>query len=196
MSNRELAGVTSLLCVVTVFGYVFITAYRPPLLQFLLSAVLVGALFLLAWRIPSKTGRNGSLSPWRPSRLVLFGFFATLALFLLFGAGPNIIGYPPVLMLLGIALIFMVFSLLKRYEWNERRLYHKFALAAGAVGFFIILTPLQEFDTSRLDNTQGMFIVGIVTTIMLVLLRKRLKSRACKSSYNASKQCGHFFPES
>ena len=177
LSNRELAGVTSLLCVVTVFGCVFLTTYHPPLLQYLLSAVLVGALFLLAWKIPNKIGKNGSLNPWRPSRLALFGFITTLALFLLFGAGPNIIGHPPVLMLLGITLVFTVFSLLRRYEWNERRLYNKFALAAGALGFFIMLTPLQELDNSRLDNTQGMFIVGIAATIMLILLRKRLKSR-------------------
>lgn len=177
LSNRELAGVTSLLCVVTVFGCVFLTTYHPPLLQYLLSAVLVGALFLLAWKIPNKIGKNGSLNPWRPSRLALFGFITTLALFLLFGAGSNIIGHPPVLMLLGITLVFTVFSLLRRYEWNERRLYNKFALAAGALGFFIMLTPLQELDNSRLDNTQGMFIVGIAATIMLILLRKRLKSR-------------------
>lgn len=177
LSSRELAGVTSLLCVVTVFGCVFLTTYHPPLLQYLLSAVLVGALFLLAWKIPNKIGKNGSLNPWRPSRLALFGFITTLALFLLFGAGPNIIGHPPVLMLLGITLVFTVFSLLRRYEWNERRLYNKFALAAGALGFFIMLTPLQELDNSRLDNTQGMFIVGIAATIMLILLRKRLKSR-------------------
>lgn len=176
LSNRKLAGVTVLLCVVTAFGCVFLTTYRPPLLHYLLSAVLVGALFLLAWKIPNKTGKKGSLNPWKSSRLALFGFFITLILFLLFGAGPTIINNPLVLMLLGIALVFTIFSLLKRYEWNERRLDHKFALAAGALGFFITLTPLQELDKNRLDNTQGMLIVGIVTTIMLILLRKKLKS--------------------
>lgn len=176
LSNRKLASVIVLLCAVTAFGYGFLTTYRPPLLQYLMSAVLVGALFLLAWKISNKTGKNGSLNPSKPSRLALFGFITTLVLFLLFGAGPNVISSPAVLMLLGIVLVFIVFSLLKRYEWDERRLYHKFALAAGALGFFITLTPLQELDKSRLDNTQGMLIVGIVTTIMLILVRRKLKS--------------------
>lgn len=63
LSNRKLAGVTVLLGVVTMFGCVFLTAYRPPFLQYLLSAGLVGALFLLAWKIPNKTGKDGVLKP-------------------------------------------------------------------------------------------------------------------------------------
>ena len=126
LSNKKLAGVAILLCAVTAFGYCFLTTYRPPALQYLISVVLVGALFLLAWKTSSKMGRNGSLKPSKPSRLASFGFITTLALFLLFGAGPNVISSPAVLMLLGIGLVFVIFSLLKRYEWNERRLYHKF----------------------------------------------------------------------
>jgi peptidoglycan/LPS O-acetylase OafA/YrhL len=116
------------------------------------------------------------LRPWNPSRLAIVGFLFTLSLFLLFGAGPNIIGHPLVLMLLGIVFVLALFGFLKRYEWTERRLYHKFAFAAGALGFFITLTPLQQLDKSRVDNTQGMLLVGIAATIMLLLLRKKLKS--------------------
>jgi hypothetical protein len=176
VSNRKLAGATVLLCAVTVFGYAALTPYRPPLPQYLLSAGFVGALLLLAWKTPPKTGKSGRLKPSRPSRLALFGFTTTLAFFLLFGAGPPAIGLPRVLMVLGAALVFGAFGLLKRVEWGERRLLHKFALAAGALGFFIALAPLQELDASRLDNPQGMVLVGVVATIMLVLLGKRLKS--------------------
>jgi hypothetical protein len=180
LSNARVGGVVILLCAVTVFGYGFLTAYRPPPLQYLLTIVLTGALFLLAWKIPNRTGRNGHLNPSTPSRLVLCGFLTTLALFLLFGAGTAVISSPLVLMLLGAALVVAIFSLLRRYEWNERSLYHKFALAAGALGFFVALTPLQELDSSRLDNTQGMLVVGIIATIMLVLVRRKL--RACLAS--------------
>ena len=79
-------------------------------------------------------------------------------------------------MLLGIALVFTIFGFLKRNEWNERTLYHKFAVAAGALGFFVTIAPLQELDRNRPDNTEGMLVVGIVTLVMLILLRKRLKS--------------------
>lgn len=111
--------------------------------------MIVGALFLLAWKIPYETGKNGSLDAWKPARLALIGFFVAIAFFLLFGAGPYIVSQPPILMLLGIALLSIIFSFLKRYKWNGRTLYHKFALAAGALGFFITITPLQELDKTR-----------------------------------------------
>lgn len=175
LNDRKLLSVGVLLCAVTIFGYVFLTAYRPPTPQYFSSAVFVGALFLLAWKIPYETGKNGSLEPWKPTRLALIGFVVTLAFFLLFGAGAEMIGEPLILMLMGVALVFLIFSFLKRCKWNGGTLYHKFSLAAGALGFLIAITPLQELDKSRPDNPQGMLIVGIVALIMLILLRKRLK---------------------
>ncbi|MCD6263651.1 hypothetical protein J7L60_04505 [Candidatus Bathyarchaeota archaeon] len=56
--------------------------------------------------------------------------------------------------------------------------YHKFALAAGAVAFLILLTPLQELDKSRPDNPRGMAIVGAIALILLLLMRRRLKQSA------------------
>ena len=175
LSNKKLVGVAVLLCAVTMFGYVFLTIYRPPLLQYFILVVIVGALFLLAWKIPYEAGKNGRLDTWKPSRLALMGFLVATAFFLLFGAGPYIVRHPPILMLLGIALISIIFRFLKRYNWSRRTLYHKFALAAGALGFFIAIKPLQELDKSRPDNTQGMLMVGIVALITLILLRKRFR---------------------
>jgi hypothetical protein len=45
-----------------------------------------------------------------------------------------------------------------------------------ALFFFIFLTPFQELDKNRPDNTQGMFLVGIAALILLLLVRKKLKS--------------------
>jgi hypothetical protein len=176
LSNKKLVSVGVLLFAVTAFGYGFLTPYYPPLLQYLLTVVLVAGLFLLAWKIPNETGKHGHLDPGHPIKLASVGFITTLAFFLLFGAGPNILTSPVLLMLLGVVLVFSVFSLLRRFKWNAKNLYSKFALAAGALGFFIFLAPLQELDQNRLDNPQGMFIVGIVATIMLMLVRKKLKS--------------------
>ena len=58
-----------------------------------------------------------------------------------------------------------------------KRQYQKFALTAGAVGFLIALTPLQELDTTRPDNPRGMLIVGIIVLILLVLLARKMKAR-------------------
>lgn len=92
--------------------------------------------------------------------------------------GPYMIPHPLLLMILGLVLVYMVASFLRRYKWNDKTLYHKFALTAGALGFLIALTPLQELDSTRPDNPRGMLIVGIVALAMLLLLARRLKRKA------------------
>ena len=164
-----------LLAVVTALGYFGLTDYRPPPMQYMLSAITAATLIFLAWKVPSRTGRKGNLQPLKPFRMALAGFLCASSLFLLFMAGPQIVPQALVLMLLGVVLVFAVAGFLKRYEWNERTLYHKFSLSGGALAFLIVLTPLQEFDKSRPDNPQGMLIVGIVALILLVLLRRKLK---------------------
>ena len=176
LSNKKFLGVIILLGIVVMFGYFFLTAYCPPLPQYLSSAVIVTVLMLLAWKITSGTGKNGRLKPWNPKRLLLLGFLTVTAFFLLFMAGPYIIGQPVILMTIGFVLVLATFSLIKRFDWNERTLYHKFTLVAGALAFLIMLTPLQELDKSRLDNTRGMLIVGIIALFMLFYLRKRLRA--------------------
>jgi len=175
VGNKKLVALAVLLAVVTAFGYFFLTAYRPPLMQYTLTAATVIFLVFLAWKIPSKMGKNGKLQPLSPSKLALTGFLIALSLFLLFMAGPYVIPLPSVLMLLGAALVFAVSSFLKRYRWDEGTLYQKFTLTAGALAFLILLTPLQELDTSRPDNPRGMLLVGIAALILLVLLKRRIK---------------------
>jgi hypothetical protein len=58
------------------------------------------------------------------------------------------------------------FDSINRYHW---------ALASGALGFFILIAPIQEFDQARADNTSGMALVGLVTLIFLIWGGRRLK---------------------
>ena len=174
IGNRKLMALCILLAAITAFGYFFLTAYRPPLMQYMLAAVAVIFLGFLAYKIPSKIGK-GRLRVLKPSRMALIGFLAALSLFLFFMAGPYIIPSPLILMLFGAALVFTISGFLKRYEWSEKTLYHKFALTAGAVIFLILLTPIQELDRNRPDNPQGMIIVGIAALILLLLLRRKIR---------------------
>lgn len=176
LSDKKMFGAIILLSSVTVFGYFFLTAYRPPLPQYLFSAGVVLALTFLAWKIPFKTGKSGRVRLWTPRKLFIVGLFTATTFFFLYMAGPYLISRPIILIIFGFGLVFAAFSLVKRFEWNGETLYHKFCLTAGAVAFLIVLTPIQEFDNSRLDNTQGMLLVGITAVIMLLLLRKRLKT--------------------
>jgi hypothetical protein len=176
LSNKKFCGAIILLASVVTFGYFFLTVYRPPLPQYFSSAVIVVLLTFLAWKTPSVTGKNGRLKPWSPKRLLFLGFMSVMAFFLLFMVGPYIVSQPIVLIATGVVFVLAIFSLIRRFDWNEKTLYHKFSFIAGALAFLIMLTPLQELDKSRPDNTQGMLIVGIIALLLLFYLRKKLRA--------------------
>jgi hypothetical protein len=52
---------------------------------------------------------------------------------------------------------------------------HAWAMASGALTFFILLSPLVEFDRTRPDNTSGMALVGLATMGLLVWTWRRLR---------------------
>jgi asparagine N-glycosylation enzyme membrane subunit Stt3 len=70
--------------------------------------------------------------------------------------------------------------------WSAR---HQLALVSGALGFFILLAPLQEMDKNRADNTTGMGIVGLVMAVFLILLFLRVRSIE-KGSAGSQLSCG------
>lgn len=176
IGNKQFKGLGALLIGVTAFGFLFLTDFYPSILQYLLFLVIVGVLVGVAMKTPIKAGKGGLNRP-TPRRSLLFGFVAVLVLFLYFGGGPNLIEEPLILMIGGVVIVAIIFLFLGRYRWNRKTLYQKFCLSAGALLFLVFLTPFQEFDANRLDNTRGMVIVGIIALIMLLLLRKRLKQK-------------------
>jgi hypothetical protein len=101
VGNKKFLGLIILLGSITAFGYLFLTSYRPPLPQYLLSALMVLGLILFAWKIPAKAGKNGHHKVWKPSRFTLVGFLTAAGFFLLFMAGSHIISQPLILMLSG-----------------------------------------------------------------------------------------------
>jgi hypothetical protein len=49
------------------------------------------------------------------------------------------------------------------------------AVVLGALTFFILFAPLQEFDKARPDNTTGMTLVGLAFIIGLIWLHRRIE---------------------
>lgn len=180
IGNKTFVTLLLLLGTVTALGYFALTPYRPPTSLYTLTIILVIALTFTAWKIPSNTGKKGKIKPPSPSKLFLTGFLFTLGIFMLFMAGPFLISQPPALMVLGFLLVYAMAKFLKMYKWNKETLYHKFSLTAGALGFLIVLAPLQELDASRPDDPRGMTIVGIVSLILLLLLAKRIQKEKVK----------------
>ncbi len=130
----------------------------------------------LAYELPAEKDkthkRNGD-----PRLLFSVGLIGSTCFFLLFWAGPHIVSYPVVLMILGIVLVFGLFKFLRRFDWNNPISdLNRLAVASGALSFLIFLSLLQEF------NARGMALVGFAAAFGLLLLRRKVKMRITKST--------------
>ncbi|MCW4022121.1 MAG: hypothetical protein NWF02_03025 [Candidatus Bathyarchaeota archaeon] len=129
-----------LLAGVTAFGYLFLTPYRVPVLQYGFFVFVVAFLVVAAWKLPCNIAK-GKLLTLSSKKAAVVGFVTGMGFFLFFGAGPNLIDDPLVLLIVGAGLVYLVFSFLRKYNWTQNSLYQKFALSAGALTFLIVLTP-------------------------------------------------------
>jgi hypothetical protein len=71
------------------------------------------------------------------------------------------------------ALLFGLREIARAYPLNDL---HQWALVAGALAFFIVLSPLVQVDPKR-TNAQGMAIVGIGMAVFLGLVRILIQRR-------------------
>ncbi len=176
-TNRQLKMFMILIAAVTVFGFFFLTSYRPPPLQYAAAIACVLAFGLVAYKMkPLAWKPESRAAPVK--RVFLAGLAFSTFFFLLEIFGAHIFVYPALDIAAVILLALVFWKLLERYDWdvgcNEKP---KLALVSGALLFLIALAPLQEMDAARADNTAGMALVGIVAALLLLLLRFQI-SRA------------------
>ncbi len=159
------------------FGFLALTPYRPPVVPYLLAVAAVIGLILLARRLPDPMFAPRDTRVPRPRRFAVTGFLATLGFFLVNWVLPGT-GIPALLTVgLALALVGGTLRVVLRMSgngaaWTER---HQLALASGALGFFILLAPLQELDKTRPDNTAGMALVGLVALVFLAWMARRIR---------------------
>ena len=161
-----------ILAVDVALGYFFLTAYRPPAIQYALTVAIVAAIIVLAWRLPSQPFAPKAISPRHPFWFWLTGFLGTIAFFIVFGGLPHTAIPPSLTILIGLGLVALLTWLVMRMSgngaaWTDM---HRLAVAAGPLSLFILFSPIQEFDTSRQDNPAGMTMVGLATLIFLIWL--------------------------
>ncbi len=160
-----------------VFIFLSISPYRPPFLPYLIALIIAIGLCVLARCMPYPKPAPEKMRIVHPFWFGFTGFFATLGLFSLAWGLPNV-GIPPWLSLLfmaGLALAagWVILKVLGNgISWPQR---HQFALAAGALGFFILLAPLHEMDKTRIDNTAGMSLVGLLMLAFLFWIGWKMK---------------------
>lgn len=188
VGRRGLGFLAVLLAADVVFGFLALTPYRPPFGLYLLAIIAAALLYSYARRLPA-AGLNAprptaSILPMaaaqvaRPAGFALLGFGGTFAWFILSWVVPNLPAPVPVALLAMISIAWAVTWLARRMSgqgaWQDQ---HRLALASGALGFFILLAPLQQMDTSRPDNTSGMALVGLAASLGLVWLWRRVQWR-------------------
>lgn len=177
ISRRKFIVLAILWLANAIFIFLFITPYRPPAVHYLLTIAITVGLVVLARRLPKPVSGEKKKAV-RALWFLPVGFLGTFALFFLEWVVPKTGLHPIFLMLLVTGLVILVGWIVLRMSgggaWTER---HKLAIASGALGFFILLAPLQELDKSRTDNTTGMAVVGLAMAVFLIWLALRIRAK-------------------
>ena len=183
ISSRVLKALFVLLAGVVSAGFFLISKllnYWPPVPQYLLMASLMAVLIYCAYRLPANWARHGTKPLPRPLFFGVISMSGTVAGAFIFGVIPHLTEsplFPPIVMFLGVSLVFGVTRFLREYNWRQANDLHKFGLAAGALTPLIVFAPLQELDKTRTDNPAGMSLVGLAFLIGLAWLGWRIRKR-------------------
>jgi hypothetical protein len=169
VSSGALRGLSILLTLDVLLGFSLLTTYRPPILPYLASIGSVFLLYVIAKVLPSELRAKASTQPKNPGWVGLLAFVGTAGLFVISWVLPTS-NLPAVLtfVILACWVILVLVLIGWLLGWGDGSWRHRFALVTGGLSFFILLTPLQELDTSRMDNPSGMVLVGLVFTIFLI----------------------------
>jgi hypothetical protein len=152
--------------------FAFLNPYLPEPLPYLVFT-LIGILIVLTAKKVPRAGILGKARFKASTRKnIVFGFFTIFALYFSFFGLPNYLP-PPATISIGTAIL-LILGLAIYYNSKEWEARHTWALSFGALLFFIILAPIQELDPTRVDDTRGMTIIGILTLIFMLWLRRRV----------------------
>jgi len=154
--------------------------FWPPAAQYLLGVAVTLGFIYAANRLPSDWARRGNRPMRRPAFYTAVGFFAALASALTFGWLPSVsdsIIHPLLVCVVGVAVVYGVVRYLAGFEWREAKRSHLMGLVSGPVLLFTLVSPLQELDASRPDDTSGMIIVGAGFLLLLTLLWLKVRRK-------------------
>ncbi|OPY28839.1 MAG: hypothetical protein A4E28_01300 [Methanocella sp. PtaU1.Bin125] len=175
VGRRGLIASAVVLVFVVVFGYLFLTPYRPDMVLYSLAVIVTAVIVLIARQLPATFVVRFRGGIMKARWLTPAGFLWTFSLFFIVWVLPQT-GIPSyavflILLALGLAGIFALARLYgKGMQFTD---VHKLALASGALGFFILLSLVLEIGGAR-----GMGLAGGIAAVLLILLWRSLRSRA------------------
>ena len=154
------------------FGYFLLTTYRPGAVTYYLTVLVIIALVLIAWRLPRHAFAPKAVIIRHPFWFWLTGLLGTVFFFLIFWGLPTTVLHPSLTIIIGIGLVTLIGWTVTRISGSgaARTEMHRFALVAGLLTPFILLTPIHELDATRPDNTTGMTLVGLAMLVFLLWL--------------------------
>jgi len=153
------------------------TGFTPAIPQYVLFVVLSLMLLYFAYIIPNDLLRRGNRPLRKPRYYFLISFLGSIVCGFVFGVLPerlSFTGAPVIVIILGVGIIVTIFRFLASYNWSQSSPLHYHRLIFGSLFIFIIFSFFQEFDTSRLDDTTGMSIVGSIFLIAFLILGYKL----------------------
>ena len=156
----------------------------PPAGPYLVEIILMSFFIVLALNIKPNATVSPSRSAPRLWTLRAFGFFTLFITDLLpYIANGMHMPFGIELALNGLLLVFVIWRMAtwtRRNGWNDR---HMLALAAGALGFFLVIwDPILELLGSAGGKpTHGALVVALAYLIFLILLARRTARRITRS---------------
>jgi len=181
LTERQLKIVAAALLLDVGAGFILfgtMLGYWPPAVQYLLGVAATLGFVYAARRLPSDWARRGAGPMRRPAFYTAVSLVATLASGLVFGWLPTLSDgflHPLLVCVVGVTLVYGVVRYLAGFEWRKARRSQLMGLVSGPVLFFILVSPLQELDASRPDDTSGMIIVGATFLLLLTLLWLKIR---------------------
>lgn len=153
--------------------------FRPPPVGYVLAMLSVGLLGWLAARLRAPAPETQVLLPRHLFRLGLTAFLGTLGWFLVFWVLPHTSLPPWATVGLGVICAGAAAGVIARQVGGRLAglaPLQRWALCTGALGFLILLAPIQEAtNAQRPDNTTGMTAVGLAFLLGLLWLGRRLR---------------------
>jgi len=171
LSDKGLRVCFAILILITAICYLFLTPYRPDPLPYIAALIIVICLFIAVWRF-----KITQISAWNVEPLLKPVWFGAAGgafcflFFLIMYAGPYIVSFPLIPILLEILLTLSVLFFIVKYSGRTKNSYHKLAFAGGLLSFMILIAFVLE-----IRGVLGMSIVGIFFIVFLFCLGKRIK---------------------
>jgi hypothetical protein len=175
---RIVSGLLMADVIIGLFLFATLSGFWPPFPQYALMVIATVTFVYLAKRLPSDYARRGTAPLRKPRYYLVLTIIAAFTCGVIFWVLPNALQFPlaPLLVIIiGSIVVIGYIRYLTSHDWTSVTPLHRFSLVAGSLAPLILSSFIQEFDKSRVDDTSGMALVGVIFLLGLVMMQRILK---------------------